>query len=123
VVKILSSQGEIKIHEFLTYGNIPFEEEYVFDDLTAENGKHLRFDFCCFDDDGNIECLIEYNGRQHYVPVSKFGGKKGLFRQQHNDALKRRYCLEHGYRLITIPFTEENRLTYDYLMKLINGYY
>lgn len=56
------------------------------------------------------------------VPVSKFGGKKGLFRQQHNDALKRRYCLENGYRLITIPFTEENRLTYDYLMNLINGY-
>ena len=119
---MLSSKGEIKIHEFLTYGNIPFEEEYIFNDLTAENGKHLRFDFCCFDEDGNIECLIEYNGRQHYVPVSKFGVKKGLFRQQHNDTLKRRYCLEHGYKLITIPFTEENRLTYDYLMNLINGY-
>lgn len=58
---MLSSEGERKIHEYLEYGNVPFEEEYIFDDLTAENGKHLRFDFCVFDESDNIECLIEYN--------------------------------------------------------------
>lgn len=58
---MLSSEGERKIHEYLEYGNVPFEEEYIFEDLTAENGKHLRFDFCVFDEDDNIECLIEYN--------------------------------------------------------------
>ena len=58
---MLASEGERKIHEYLTYGNLDFEEEYIFDDLMAENGKHLRFDFCVFSDDGNIDCLIEYN--------------------------------------------------------------
>jgi len=122
VIDLLSSEGERKIHSYLEYGNIPFEEEYIFDDLTAENGKHLRFDFALFDDDGNLDCLIEYNGRQHYMAIPKFGGAKGLYRQQHNDAKKRKYCLDHNLKLITIPFTEENKLSYDYLMNLINSY-
>lgn len=120
---MLSSEGERKIHSFLEYGNIPFKEEYIFNDLMAENGKHLRFDFAVFDEDGNIDCLIEFNGRQHYIAIPKFGGAKGLHRQQHNDAKKRKYCLDHGLRLITIPFTEENKLTYDYLMNLIERRY
>lgn len=118
---MLSSKGEIKIHNYLEYANIPFEEEYIFPDLKAENGRSLRFDFAVFDDDGELDCLIEYNGVQHYVAKSKFGGKAGLARQQHNDTKKRQYCLAHNIRLITIPYTEEDSLTYDYLMKLL-GY-
>lgn len=38
-----------------------------------------RFDFAVFDDDGELDFLIEYQGRQHYEAVSKYGGKKGLF--------------------------------------------
>ena len=101
---MLSSKGEIKIHEFLTYGNIPFEEEYIFDDLTAENGKHLRFDFCCFDDDGNIDCLIEYNGRQHYEPIDHFGGNKQFSIQQEHDRRKREYAKENNFTLIEISY-------------------
>lgn len=120
---VLSSAAERKIHEYLTFGNVPFEEEYIFEDLVAPNGKHLRFDFAIFDEDENLDCLIEYNGRQHYQAISKFGGKKGLYQQQFNDNLKRQYCLNHGYRLITIPFTEENKITYDYIINKIEGGY
>lgn len=43
-------------------------------------GSHYeRFDFAIFDDDGEIDFLIEYQGKQHYEPSNKFGGKKGLF--------------------------------------------
>ena len=49
-----ASRGEIKIEEILKQYNIPFKEEYSFEDLKAENGKLLRFDFAIFDDDGNI---------------------------------------------------------------------
>lgn len=118
-----SSQGEIKIHQFLEYGNVPFEEEYEFDDLVAPNGKHLRFDFAVFDENGDLECLIEFQGRQHYIATSKFGGAKGLARQRFNDNLKRQYCLKNNIRLISIPYTEESRLTYDSLMSKISlGY-
>lgn len=119
---MLTSKAERRIHELLEYADIPFKEEYTFSDLKAENGKSLRFDFAIFDDDDNLKCLIEYNGRQHYVPIDKFGGKTGLSRQQHNDTKKRRYCLEHGLKLHTIPYTEEKKLSYDYLVRLIDGY-
>ncbi len=118
-----SSNGEIRIHQLLELGDIPFEEEYIFDDLIAESGKHLRFDFAIFTDDGDLDCLIEYQGKQHYIASPKFGGQKGLHRQRHNDQRKREYCLKNNLRLISIPYTDEPKLTYDYLMKLIYGGY
>jgi hypothetical protein len=117
-----SSNGEVLIHQILELADIPFEEEYIFDDLVAESGKHLRFDFAIFNDDGDLDCLIEYQGKQHYIASKKFGGAKGLHRQQHNDQKKREYCLNHGIRLIAIPYIEEPKLSYDYLIKLIYGY-
>ncbi len=100
---ILSSSGEVKIHNILTDYGVPFQEEYEFDDLISTSGRHLRFDFAIFDDDGELLCLLEFNGRQHYQSVGKFGSNKGLRRQQYNDNLKRQYCLKNNYKLITIP--------------------
>ena len=115
-----SSRGEIKIEEILTAAGLTFQEEYSFPDLVAESGRplqRLRFDFCVFDDNGNIDFLIEYQGRQHYEPSSKFGGKKGFYQQQFNDNKKRRFCALHGFKLIEIPYTEENLISYDYIME------
>ena len=69
-----------------------------------------------FDDDGNLDFLIEYQGRQHYEASNKFGGKRGLYQQQFNDNKKRRYCALHGINLIEIPYTEEYLIDYDYIM-------
>lgn len=112
-----ASRGEIKIEDILTEAGFHFEMEYIFPDLKSPNGRPLRFDFAIFDDDGNIDFLIEYQGRQHYEPSSKFGGKKGLYQQQYNDNLKRRFCAFHDLKLIEIPYTEENLVSYDYIMK------
>lgn len=60
---MLSSRGEIKIHEILENNEINFKEEYSFVGLNSPNGRPLRFDFAVFDDDGNLEFLIEYQGR------------------------------------------------------------
>lgn len=102
-----SSYGEIKIEEILQNAELNFQEEYIFPDLKSPNGKPLRFDFVVFDDVGDIDFIIEYQGRQHYEPTSRFGGVKGFYQQQYNDKLKRRYCKLHGYRLIEIPYTDE----------------
>lgn len=112
-----ASRGEIAIEEILTNAGLMFEEEYIFPELRSSNGRPLRFDFVVFDDDGNVDFIIEYQGRQHYEPSSKFGGKKGLYQQQYNDNKKRRFCTACGYKLIEIPFTEENLISYDYIMK------
>jgi hypothetical protein len=29
--------------------------------------------------------MIEYQGKQHYEPSQKFGGKRGFYQQQYND--------------------------------------
>ena len=112
-----ASRGEIKIEEILTEAGLNFKMEYIFPDLKSENGRPLRFDFVVFDDDNNIDFIIEYQGRQHYEASSKFGGKRGLYQQQHNDNKKRRFCALHDFTLIEIPYTEENLISYDYIMK------
>lgn len=59
--------------------------EYSFEGLNSPNGRPLRFDFVIFDDEGRIDFIIEYQGRQHYEPSPKFGGKRGFYQQQYND--------------------------------------
>ena len=101
-----SSRGEIKIEEILTAAGINFQEEYSFSDLVSSSGRPLRFDFAIFDDDGDLDFLIEYQGIQHYEAKSKFGGYTGLRRQQYNDLQKRVYCKKNNIILIAIPYTD-----------------
>ena len=115
-----ASRGEIKIEEILQQAGIPFQEEYSFPDLLSSTGHPLRFDFAIFDDEGELEFLIEYQGIQHYQAKSKFGSYTGLRKQQLNDMRKREYCRKHNIILIAIPYTDEGRITYDYIM---NAYY
>lgn len=115
-----ASRGEIKIHEILTAAGLDFKEEYSFPNLVSSSGKPLRFDFAVFDDDGDLDFLIEYQGIQHYQAKSKFGGISGLRKQQYNDMRKREYCRQHDIILVAIPYVDEGRLNYDYIM---NAYY
>ena len=117
-----SSRGEIKICDILDAAGLVYKEEYTFPDLVSTSGRPLwlRFDFCVFDDNGDIDFLIEYQGIQHYEAKSKFGGYSGLRKQQYNDMKKREYCQKHNLILIAIPYIDEGRIDYDYIM---NAYY
>jgi len=112
-----ASRGEIKIEEILAEAGLNFQEEYSFPDLVSTNGRALRFDFVVFDDNGDIDFLIEFQGIQHYEAKSKFGGYSGLRKQQYNDMRKREYCQKHGLTLIAIPYWDEARIDYDYIMR------
>lgn len=112
-----SSNGERRIYEILAASNLPFAEEYEFADLMSTSGRRLRFDFCVFKPDRTIDFLIEFQGKQHYLPVKHFGGEKAVHRQRYNDNLKRRYCLDKGLNLVTIPYWDEPFLSYDYIMR------
>ena len=111
-----ASRGEIKIREILEQAGLHFTMEQSFEGLVSSNGRLLRFDFCVFDDDGNIDFLIEYQGKQHYEPSSKKKKKKGFYQQQYNDNKKRRFCALNNYKLIEIPYTDEYQIDYDYIM-------
>lgn len=113
-----ASYGEIKIEEILTQAGLNFQPQYSFVDLVSSSGHPLRFDFAVFDDDGEIDFLIEYQGIQHYKPKSKFGGMSGLQKQQFFDMMKRQYCNKHNIKLILIPYWDEENISYDYIMTL-----
>ncbi len=115
-----ASRGEIKIADILYEAGLNFQEEFSFPDLVSSSGRPLRFDFAVFDDNGDLDFLIEYQGIQHYEPKSKFGGPSGLKKQQFNDMLKREYCRKHNITLLAIPYYDEGRIDYDYIM---NAYY
>lgn len=116
-----ASRGEIKIEEILREAGLNFQEEYSFSNLTSSNGRPLRFDFAVFDDNNDLDFLIEFQGIQHYQAKSKFGGYSGLRKQQYNDMRKREYCKKYGIKLICIPYWEEAKIDYDYIM-LSAGY-
>ena len=115
-----ASYGQIKIEDILKQAGLNFEQEYSFKDLISSSGHPLRFDFAVFDDDGELEFLIQYQGIQHYKPKSVFGGMSGLRKQQYYDMEKREYCKKHGIKLILIPYWQENQISYDYIMDLAN---
>ena len=117
-----SSRGEIKICDILDAAGLKYQEEYSFSDLVSSSGRPLRFDFAVFDDDDNLDFLIEYQGIQHYEAKSKFGGEAGLRKQQYHDMLKREYCRKHNIKLLLIPYWHENILNYDYIMKAAYGW-
>lgn len=113
-----ASRAEIKIEDILRMNDLIFEQQYSFPDLVSSSGYPLRFDFAVFDDGGQLDFLIEYQGIQHYKPKQKFGGASGLHKQQYYDMLKRQYCKKHNLKLILIPYWDEDIINYDYIMKL-----
>lgn len=113
-----ASRAEIKIEEILQNAGLNFKEEYSFPDLIGQGGHALRFDFAVFDDNDELDFLIQYQGIQHYKPKSVFGGMSGLHKQQYYDMQKREYCKKKGIKLVLIPYWDENQIDYDYIMNL-----
>ena len=60
----------------------------------------MTLDFYLPDYDIGIEC----QGRQHFIPVEKFGGEEGFKDTQIRDALKKKQCEKHNIKILY--FTE-----------------
>ena len=114
---------EREIDRVLRMLGVSYTREFSFPDLaTRASGRLLRFDFCVLGDDGSVDYLIECQGRQHYMPVARFGGPAGLRRQQFNDVAKRRYCMDHGILLLTIPYYDQDKISVSYLRDMLRAY-
>lgn len=97
------SKGENKIIDLLNQARIYFEREKTFSDL--KHGK-FRFDFYIKNVHG-ADCIIEFNGEQHYKYVGKFYKNKIEWRQaMGRDMRKISYCLAHNIPLYIIPYWE-----------------
>jgi phage FluMu protein Com len=98
------SSGEILVSKILESSDIKFERQKAISGCCYR--RRLLFDFY-FSMNGH-EFAIEYNGIQHYRPVSIFGGEAGFLQTTCRDEIKRRFCKEKGIRLIEIPYTENS---------------
>lgn len=98
-----ASHGELEIHKFLTDNHIDFVAQKMFDDCVYK--ERLRFDFAVVNN-GKVVSLIEYNGIQHYEPVSFFGGKNTFTIQVIKDNIKRKYAEYRNIPLYEISYLE-----------------
>ena len=103
--KCKTTRGERKIAQKLDELNISYIREKTFPD--CKNIHSLFFDFYIPD----LNTCIEYDGEQHYRPVT-FGGNndtKAIERYKSNvtrDKIKTDYCKNNGIKLIRIPYTD-----------------
>jgi hypothetical protein len=99
----IKSWGETQLIFLLNEANIPYKREITFSDLRGTRGGCLRFDFGVYDQNNNLICLIEYDGRQHKKYDVNWNQTPEEFEQlKTHDKLKNDYCQKNNillYRL------------------------
>lgn len=95
----IKSFGEQKISSILLQNNIKFEREKTFPDC------NYRFDFFV-----ENKYIIEYDGKQHFQDYSWGSNKYTKESQQQRDNEKNKYCIQHNFPIIRIPYTYYNEL-------------
>lgn len=95
------SQGERAIRQWLDAHNIRCVYQKSFSD--CKDIKPLPFDF--YLPDHNV--LIEYDGKQHYEPISHFGGEQSFNRTKRHDNIKTEYCKNNNINLLRIPYFKD----------------
>jgi len=108
------SKGEKYVANILNNRNITYVRQKRFKDCKGFC-KTLSFDF--YLPDYNI--LIEYDGRQHFEPINKWGGNDSLKKQQMYDTIKNEYAKRNNIKLIRIPYTLPLKDVYDLLTREI----
>lgn len=55
-------------------------------------------------------CLIEYDGKQHFEPITYFGGNQNFEYVKKHDTIKNEYCQKNGIPLLRIPYTHVKQI-------------
>lgn len=86
--------GENEIKEFLLKWNIDFIHKW--------KNSGLEFDFYL----PKLRMCVEYDGRQHFEPITDFGGVSTLDRIKSIDIKKESYCEDNYINLIRIRYDQ-----------------
>ena len=111
----IKSKGEQKITQILQNNNILFTIEMYFNDLRGYGNGLLRYDFGILNN-GNLQYLIEFNGKQHYEQTGGWCTEEEFKIRQFNDNLKIDYCQKNNVPLIIIPYTHLDKLCLNDLL-------
>lgn len=105
----LGSTGELKIETLLKNNNYLYSKEVILPELLQETKRALRFDFVIYNEDGTINRIVEFDGRQHTQgPDTEYWGHSSdtLETIKERDNIKNQFCLKHNYILVRIPYTK-----------------
>ena len=92
------STGEKIIRNYLQENKIVYEPQYKI--------NNFLFDFYL----PEYNLIVEYDGIQHFQPVSTFGGEEQYQKQIIVDNKKNKLCLLSGIKLLRIPYYEKNNI-------------
>lgn len=109
----LQSVNEANIQNILTQYRVNFQTQYTFPDLYGDS-KPLRFDFAIFNKDKTLNCLIEYQGSQHWDLDNPWHTEQ----LEIYDDKKKQYCKERNITLYCL--TKMDNITEE-IKKVING--
>ena len=94
------SKGEKEIVKFLSKYDINYDRQHKF--IDCKNIFQLPFDFYI----PSMRTCIEFDGEQHFLPLSFFGGQVALDRLKVNDKIKSDYCEDNYISLIRIRYDQ-----------------
>ncbi len=99
----LQSKNERLIESYIQSCGYEYQTQKTFPScINPETGKKLRFDFYL----PSVNTCIEYDGRQHFKPISIWGGDDALIKTKERDNIKTAFCRENGVILIRIKYTD-----------------
>lgn len=98
--RINGSSLELYFSEYCELNNIIYESQKTFPNCRISN--NLRFDY--YLPEYNI--LLEIQGKQHFEPVSKFGGDETFKDGQIRDTIKQEWCNRNNIKLICISYRD-----------------
>ena len=111
------SKGELRIKTILEEIGVSFQQEFIFKDLKGDS-DFLRFDFAIFNQDKTFQCLIEYNGAQHYIPLY-YDNEERFNQRLSYDEKKKEYCQQNNIKLVIIPYTDFDLIDVEYIKKRV----
>lgn len=97
--KCNESKGERKVCNYLDSNKYNYKSQYKIND--CKNILPLPFDFAIFNNDNQLQFLIEYDGDHHFEEVR---GRDKLEIVQFRDSIKTNYCLSQNIPLLRIPY-------------------
>lgn len=105
------SKGEKKISQYLDNLNITYKQEHRFTD--CRNKIPLPFDFAIFNNNNELQFLIEFDGEFHFenTRADKFIKKHNIIEGTiQRDKIKNEYCKVNNIPLIRIPYFQKDRI-------------
>lgn len=97
-----SSKGELYVESILRDLNVQYQRQYPikYANTTIHSDFLVKYN--------NSTYIIEYNGKQHYIPIKHFGGELKFKKQLDRDNYLKQYCEDNGIILLSIPYYLNN---------------